>query len=215
MLTDEDITMCTRYYVSNISEELKSIIEAAKSSPLAQRFAITCSTPMKTEGEIKPTDVAPVIAPDPSGKMAVYPMRWGYSNVHKGGKLILNARCETAVEKITFKDDWIRHRCIIPALYYFEWEHIIRSDGKIETGERYIIQPQNSSVTWLCGLYHIEDSFPTFVVLTREPGENIRFIHDRMPLILPQNLIPDWITPGSKPEEIMKEALTDMVAEKG
>ena len=42
----EVIAMCTRYYVSNISEELKDIIEAAKKSPLAQRFAITYSKPI-------------------------------------------------------------------------------------------------------------------------------------------------------------------------
>ena len=40
-------------------------------------------------------------------------------------------------------------------------------------------------MTWLCGLYCIENGLPAFVILTREAGEGIRFIHDPMPLIMP------------------------------
>ena len=50
--------------------------------------------------------------------------------------------------------------------------------------------------------------------LTREPSEEIRFIHDRMPVILPGDDIEKWIDPVSKPDEIIKYAITDMVFEK-
>ena len=69
-------------------------------------------------------------------------------------------------------------------------------------------------MTWLCGLYRIEEGLPVFVILTREPGEEIRFIHDRMPLILPERLIGEWIRPDVRPEELVGDALTDMVFEK-
>ncbi len=55
---------------------------------------------------------------------------------------------------------------------------------------------------------------PFFVILTREPGEQIRFIHDRMPLILPEHLVNTWIDPDADPTELVKEAVTDVVAEK-
>ena len=206
--------MCTRYFVKNMTPELKEIIEQVDVSPLSKRF-INAGNIIKKEGEIRPTDVVPVLAPNPLGDRAVYPMKWGYTNQYRGGSLLLNARSETAFEKPTFKEDWLKHRCIIPASYYFEWEHLKQSDGKIVTGDRYIIQPKDESVTWLCGLYHIENDFPTFVILTREPGEEIAFIHDRMPLILPTELVPEWIKPGNRPEDIVKEALVDMIAEKG
>ena len=206
--------MCTRYFVKNMTPELKEIIEQVDVSPLSKRF-INAGNIIKKEGEIRPTDVVPVLAPNPLGDRTVYPMKWGYTNQYRGGSLLLNARSETAFEKPTFKEDWLKHRCIIPASYYFEWEHLKRSDGKIVTGDRYIIQPKDESVTWLCGLYHIENDFPTFVILTREPGEEIAFIHDRMPLILPTELVSEWIKPGNRPEDIVKEALVDMIAEKG
>jgi putative SOS response-associated peptidase YedK len=152
----------------------------------------------------------PVIAPNRSGKRAVFPMKWGYS----GRSLLMNARVETAAEKPTFRDDWVRHRCIVPASWYFEWEHYPGSDGKKHTGDKYMIHPKDCAVTWLCGLYRIENGLPVFVILTREPGEALRFLHDRMPLIMPEELVTEWIRPDRKPEELLPGALTDMDFEK-
>ncbi len=75
-------------------------------------------------------------------------------------------------------------------------------------------QGTDPAMTWLCGLYRIEGGLPAFVILTREPGEKIRFIHDRMPLIMPGELVNEWIRPGAKPEELLPYALTEMDFEK-
>ena len=120
----------------------------------------------------------------------------------------------TAAVKPTFRDAWKSHRCIVPASNYYEWEHQIGNNGKTKTGDKYAIQPQGSSMTWLCGLYRFENDLPFFVILTREPGEQIRFIHDRMPLILPERLVNSWIDPDADPAELVKEAVTDVIAGK-
>ncbi|MBP3877480.1 MAG: SOS response-associated peptidase family protein, partial [Lachnospiraceae bacterium] len=72
----------------------------------------------------------------------------------------------------------------------------------------------DSEMTWLCGLYRIEEGLPVFVVLTREPGEEIRRLHDRMPLIMPEQLVNEWIRPDIDPERLLTEALTEMEFEK-
>ena len=199
--------MCCRYWAEE-SPELRAIVEEMNRSPLAERWKSTTS--VKSYGEICPTDVVPVIAPNRSGTRTVYPMKWGYS----GKSLLMNARSETAAVKPTFRDDWARHRCIVPASWYFEWEHRLETDGKKHTGDKYMIQPRGTAATWLCGLYRIEEGLPYFVILTREPGEEIRFIHDRMPLIMPEQLVNEWIRPDVKPEELLPYALTDMIFEK-
>ena len=199
--------MCCRYWAEE-SPELREIVEEMNRSPLVEKWQKT--TAVKSYGEIRPTDVVPVIAPNRKGERAVYPMKWGYS----GRTLLLNARMETAAEKPTFRDDWARHRCIVPASWYFEWEHLQGKDGRKRTGDKYMIQPKDAAVTWLCGLYRIENGMPVFVILTREPGEEIRFIHDRMPLIMPDQLVNEWIQPGVRPEELLPHALTEMVFEK-
>lgn len=200
--------MCGRYYLENTIETVP-FIEKMMKSPLVRKWNDT--TGVKTSGEIAPTDVVPVIAPDKSGKQAVYPMRWGYQGKQK---LLINARVETAAEKPTFRDDWKSHRCIVPASYYFEWEHLPLNNGKTKTGDKYAIQPKGSSVTWLCGLYRIEDNLPRFVILTRDAAEDIRFIHDRMPLMMPEELVDDWIKPDSDPNKLIEKSLSEMVAER-
>ena len=209
--------MCCRYYME-MSPELRPIIEEANRSALKERIVNKLGRPMVTEGEVCPTNIVPVIAPNRSCARTVFPMVWGFT-LPRSSSPMVNARVETASTKPTFKESWERRRCIVPASYYFEWEHLINAaTGKAKTGDKYMIQPKGSAVTWLAGLYRIEDisgiQVPVFTILTREPSEEIRFIHDRMPVILPGDDIEKWIDPVSKPDEIIKNAMTDMVFEK-
>ena len=199
--------MCTRYYVE-LSPELRPYVERAKHSRLKTRMVSSLGKEFRENGEIRPTDMVTVIAPSATGGKTAFPMVWP----------VVNARAESAKEKKSFAEDWRKHRCIIPASYYFEWEHLKRPDGKVKTGQKYAIQPKGSSVTWIAGLYRMEEKnglhYPVFTVLTREPSAELRKLHNRMPVILPESVIDDWLLPGSNPEEIINNALTDMVIER-
>ncbi|MBR3001808.1 MAG: SOS response-associated peptidase family protein [Oscillospiraceae bacterium] len=59
--------------------------------------------------------------------------------------------------------------------------------------------------------------FPHFSILTREPGNDIRPIHDRMPVILDAQDAAAWIRPGTNMDEmkqITARALTGMMFER-
>jgi len=209
--------MCCRYYMEE-SPELRPYIEAANRAPLTSNMVAKLGRPLITAGEVRPTNIAAVLAPGKDGKSAVFPMVWGFTNPHSSSPIV-NARVESAAEKQMWKESWSRHRCIIPASWYYEWEHLMNQvTGQKKTGDKYMIQPKGASVSYLAGLYHIEEiagiKVPVFVILTREPSEPIRFIHDRMPVILPKNLVNPWMQIDGKPDEIVKEALTDMIFEK-
>ena len=70
----------------------------------------------------------------------------------------------------------------------------------------------------MAGLYKIEEfrglKYPVFSILTRIPSQELSRLHDRMPVILPAEMIDDWIKPDSNPAELVKDALTDMVFER-
>ncbi len=205
--------MCTRYALEKDLPELRDIINAATGSALAFKFIETHGKPIVTSGEVRPTDIVPVIAPNAKGARSVFPMQWGF--LTKGNKRTLfNARVETAWEKPTFKDAWQSHRCIIPASYYFEWQHFKSPDGKDKTGDKFAIQPAGCTLTWLCGLYRIEAGYPVFVVLTKEPTIELVEIHDRMPLMLPEDKIDKWIDPFADPNELVQFAVSEVVIEK-
>lgn len=199
--------MCGRYYLEN-TIETKPFLEKMMNSPLVRRW--NASSTVISSGEIHPTDVVPVIASNRAGKQSVFPMKWGYN----GKSLLINARVETASEKPTFRNDLKSHRCIVPASYYFEWEHLKSDDQKTKTGDKYVIHPKNSTMTWLCGLYRFENELPHFVILTRDAADPIRFIHDRMPLIMPEDKIDEWIKPDADPDALLDLAVSDMTSER-
>ena len=243
--------------------------------------ADSAASVLHSSGEIRPTDVVPVLAPDRNRNPEVYPMRWGFRLAGRGpggqrgavenrSMLVVNARVETAAQKPSFRDAWLRHRCIVPASCYFEWDHFVDEKGRKKAGQKFAICPGNalrmseqlraqkelsieeeenqytlqnfldgipeethrlpaaapvlpegdffrflseqnlSDITWLCGLYRIEEGLPVFVVLTREPGTELSQIHDRMPLILAQEDAFEWIRPDADPASFLSRSLTKM-----
>lgn len=209
--------MCCRYYMEK-SPELRPYIEAANRSSLKDRLVSKLARPLVTEGEVRPTDLVPVIAPSSKfQEPTVFPMVWGFT-IPRRQTSLFNARVESATEKPTFKESWEKRRCIVPASWYYEWEHLINaSTGKSKTGDKYMIQAKGSNVIYLAGLYRLEEiagiQVPVFTILTREPSDEIRFIHDRMPVMLPKEYIREWVNPNGKPEEIIRAAQTEMVFE--
>ena len=203
--------MCCRFLMEEVPE-LQPVLEAANRSPLTEKWA--GSARIVTRGEARPADVVPVLAPDRRGKKAAFPMKWGFAYPDGRSGLLINARVETAAVRPAFRESWASRRYVIPAACYYEWEHITDAGGRKRTGGRYSIRPRGAAVTWLCGLYRIRNGLPEFVILTREPGEGIRFLHDRMPLILPDGYADEWIRPDRNPGELLPAALTDMTYEK-
>ena len=186
--------MCGRYYIAedDAAEELRQIIEAVnRRNPNA-----------KTSGEIRPGDTVPVLANSPSLQPGAYAMHWGYTL--PDGKLLFNARSETAAEKAIFKDGMAQRRCLIPATCYFEWEH--RGKDKI----KYAIAPTDSNMIYFAGIYRKKSNHASCTILTREPAQSIAFIHNRMPVILPAEAVGDWLNVRYEATDVLKAAQTEM-----
>ena len=199
-----------------MSPELRPIVEEMNRSPLAERMRDLLGKPLTSEGEVHPTDIVPVLATARNGARAVFPMVFGFQPLPGSSAPLINARSESADRKPTFQDSWKSHRCLIPASWYYEWEHLVNpATMRTRTGDKYLLQSRGSHWTWLAGLYRLEEyrglHYPAFVILTREAGDSIRFIHDRMPVILPTEAAGDWIRPSSDPQELLKLARTDIL----
>ena len=210
--------MCCRYYIEP-SDEFAEIIDEASESVLNTIMSEGLGHSLVTHGEVRPTDIAPVVAPNRNGMRTAFPMVWGFVLPSLTYPLF-NARVETAASKPTFRDSWIRRRCAIPTSHYYEWEHHLDpTSGRTKTGDRYAIRPSGSRSSWLAGLYRFENrngiTMPVFTILTREPAEGIRFIHNRMPVILSPDDVEEWVTPARNPLPIVSRALTHMEYTRG
>ena len=208
--------MCTRFYVE--PAYYAPIITRAQKLKLADDMMRHLGKPLTMSGEMRPTDVTAVLAPNKEGRVAVFPMIWGFSHEATDAPIV-NCRLETASQKEMWKDSWFRRRCVIPCSWYFEWEHFRSPDGKrSKVGDKYIIQPKDSHTTMLAGLYRFEErnglQVPVFSVLTRDAIGKLRGIHDRMPLMINKDDVEDWIKPNGSPGDISKRAITNVVIEK-
>ena len=214
--------MCTWFYADY--KPLSTIIDKAQQLPLTSVIMNAMSKPSTMSGNIRPTDMAAVLAPNKQGNMAVFPMIWGFTH-ESMSKPLINCRIETADQKPMWKDSWFRRRCVIPASWYYEWGippsevgfHNANEQHKIKK-EKYAIQPEGTEITYLAGLYRFEEhrgvQIPMFAVLTREAVAPVSDIHDRMPLILGKESLNDWIRPNGDPQSVAKKALTKMIMEK-
>ena len=131
--------MCTRFYIEQEDPHIQSTIKAVQHSSLTVLMQKQLDKNVVTSGEVRPTDIAAVIASNKNGSRTVFPMIWGFtspsqfrpSHVQDREKqnnksksrpgMLVNCRVETASKKPLWRNSWAEHRCIIPSSYYFEW----------------------------------------------------------------------------------------------
>ena len=182
--------MCGRYFIADkdTPQEMQAILDALNRKNM----------PVQT-GEIFPSDAVPVIARSRSLVPAPFAMRWGYA---LDGRRVINARSETAGEKPLFSDGMRFRRCLVPASGYYEWSRRSREKTKYE------ITDALSPMIYMAGLYRLTDGMPEFVILTRDPGESVSFLHDRMPVILPRECFAGWLNPACSAHDMLQRAQT-------
>lgn len=200
--------MCGRYelYEEIRDERLDAFIRQA--THLSARL---CAS-MKTSGEIRPTDVAPVLAPSAIRRaVGAFPMQWGFRHPTKG-MLVFNTRSETADEKDLFCTSIDERRCLIPASRYFEWH-------KTDTGakERFAFRAEHGAPLYLAGLYirRNEQRVPCFSILTRDAAPNIRAIHPRMPVLVPYDRAEEWLSRDTDFQTFVEQLSLPILAERG
>ncbi len=182
------------------AEEIEEIIDELNRRQAGKR------TKLKTGGEVFPGDTVPVLANSRRRNVRPFAMRWGYSM--QGGRMIINARSETASVKPMFKDGMAQRRCIIPASKYYEWENC--EGEKI----RYEISPSNGRMMYMAGIYRLENceggTMPSFTILTRQAAKQIAFIHPRMPVIFSPECVGEWLSGEGEVEQLLSAAFTDV-----
>jgi len=62
------------------SKPLSQYIDKAKTSPLANDIMVDMGKSISMDGDIRPTDVAAVIAYARNGGVGVFPMIWGFTH---------------------------------------------------------------------------------------------------------------------------------------
>jgi putative SOS response-associated peptidase YedK len=115
------------------------------------------------------------------------------------GNRMINARSETLAEKPSFRVAYRRRRCLILSDGFYEWQR--NPDGKTKT-PMYIRMATKRPFAF-AGLWERwtpPDGSEVFscTIITTQPNEFLKPIHNRMPVILPPEAYELWLDPSEK-----------------
>lgn len=132
------------------------------------------------------------------------PARWGLVNSWakdaKRAAAQINARAETLSRAAAFRDAFAKRRCVVPADGFFEWV------GAGNVRRPIWFHRADGGLILFAGLYESWQPQPgewqrTFTIVTTQPNRLVLPIHDRMPVILPEELVDLWLDPREQDAE--------------
>lgn len=125
---------------------------------------------------------------------------------------MINARAETIDEKPYFKEAFKKHRCLVIADGFYEWKR--DKQKKIP----YYIRLKSGKPMGFAGLYQYS-SLPAVskicgcAIITTESNSLVSAIHNRMPVIVPEENVDLWLNPGVKDYNALKGFLRPYASE--
>lgn len=211
--------MCGRYYIDQEDDiaEMRQILDE-----INRRFYGDEKLQRLRTGEIFPTNVVPVLKQDPdSAKIVPDLMLWGFPHF-KGSGVIINARAETAGTKPMFRRAAEGGRILIPASAFFEWSRGQGSSGSDSDGlsgenagrqkRKFKLSWQQEPTFYMAGLYrdfpdpkHPDKMIGSFVILTTDANPSVARLHNRMPLILPREMLRTWVGDTAETSRILAQ----------
>lgn len=132
---------------------------------------------------VAPTTTSVVLKLARDGRRLV-PARFGLDV--PGGRLVVNARSETAARLRTFRDAFRSARCVVPSDGYYEWS------GRRGARRPYWFHPPGGGLLLLAGLL-FDLPAPAFVILTTAANDVVRPVHHRMPAVLSTGDATAWL----------------------
>lgn len=126
--------------------------------------------------------------------------RWGlvpfWADDLAVGNRMINARSETLLEKPAFRTALAKHRCIIPADGYYEWQ----TQGKQK--QPFWIHRDDQRVFGFAGLWDrnrkaTDQEIVSATIITAPATEALASLHNRMPAILAGEALRAWLDPAT------------------
>jgi putative SOS response-associated peptidase YedK len=180
--------MCGRYLIAMEDEiiEMREILDE-----INERYKDTPEAATVKTGEVFPTETAAVLVRG-DGKPQAVQMRWGFPK-WQGSGVIINARAETAQDKLMFRPSLESRRCVVPTTGFFEWR---QEESKKKA--KYLFRLPETKMLYLAGLYSVfrdgPRSFDAYVILTADANASMSPYHNRMPLVLLPDETHAWLT---------------------
>jgi len=187
--------MCGRFTLCQSAETLAEIFQLDQVPVLEPQY------------NIAPTTQVATVLVNQDRKRQLRLLHWGlipaWAKDPKIGTKMINARAETVTEKPAFRSAFKHRRCLVLADGFYEW-HL--SQGRKQP---YHIRMRNEQPFGFAGLWeHWQgpdgNQIDSCTLLTTDPSELVRPIHNRMPLILHPQDYDLWLDPEAHTLELLQ-----------
>ena len=168
--------MCGRFTLTDPDARLVEQFHLPKMPDLAPRYNIAPTQP-----------VASVRARADGGGREMVLLRWGlipfWAKDPGIGARMINARSETVAEKPAFRAAFRQRRCLVVADGFYEWQKV---NGQKQP---YFFHMRDGQAFAFAGLWEQwsgqdGSSIESCTLLTTEPNDLVRPVHNRMPVIV-------------------------------
>ncbi len=199
--------MCGRYTLTNPDPaKLRARFELDPFAELDERPRFN----------VAPTDPVLAIRAVEGSRRQPGALRWGLAPGEwalDGGRPLINARAETVAEQPAFRDAFRLRRCLIPADGFYEWRRDERGKQAVWLS-RPDAEPFAFAGIWAALELRDGTAVHSCAIVTCEPNELVRPIHDRMPVILTPEAEGTWIAPDADPvalRDLLRPAAEDVL----
>jgi putative SOS response-associated peptidase YedK len=178
---------------------------------VAEQFQLIEVPSLSPRYNVAPTQPVAAVRPSPgNGGRELALLRWGlvpfWAKDPAIGSRMINARSETVAQKPAFRAAFRRRRCLVPADGFYEWQR--QEQGK----QPFYIRLGDEKPFAFAGLWEHwegpdETTIDSCTVLTTEPNDLIRLLHNRMPVILAPSDYDLWLDPGVQEAELLQPLL--------
>jgi putative SOS response-associated peptidase YedK len=182
---------------------------------LRARFALGESLEVRQRFNVAPGDEVVTVTTSKEGEPRGELLKWGlvphWAKDPATGFKMINARAESVAEKPAYRDALKTRRCLVVADGFYEWQaregrakklpwHVTRSDGA----------PFAFAGLWAIWHGPGDQVLRTCTIVTTDANATLRDVHDRMPVILPdQGAEEAWLDHGT-PAPALAELLAPL-----
>lgn len=174
---------------------------------LVQRFALAAVPRYQPRWNIAPGTLVLAIHAGDAGRVGEA-MTWGLAPrwARRAGRLPqpINARAETLAQRPMFRAALHRHRCILPASGFYEWQTLPSVGGARPRKQPWYVHPSGLGVFALAGLFEPGEAGEpaSCCIVTTDANPAMAPIHDRMPVLLDDGAVQCWLDPGADAREV-------------
>ena len=126
-------------------------------------------------------------------------IHWGLQMSDRNGSstLVYNARAETAHQKPTFRSAMASRRLAVPVEGFYEFP---------KDAPPVIFRRSSGDRILLAGLWQPRRASTGCVIITQTANDLVRTYHHRMPALLPEQYLAEWLDPAT-PQARLREML--------